>query len=123
VSTFGELFEQAEQEIRAHIESAAAEFTNYFVVQGAVLLASIGLWAQLCGKTDTDQRAMIEAPDKSSLEKVVEDLAEADDPEGVMASQLLTAVVNRPEFFMASMDSNSSRGRRGGTTLGIQGLR
>jgi hypothetical protein len=110
VSTFGELFEQAEQEIRAHIESAAAEFTNYFVVQGAVLLASIGLWAQLCGKTDTDQRAMIEAPDKSSLEKVVQDLAEADDPEGVMASQLLTAVVNRPEFFVASMDSNSSRG-------------
>jgi hypothetical protein len=41
---------------------------------------------------------MIDAPDKSSLEKVVEDLAEADDPEGVMASQLLTAVVNRPLF-------------------------
>jgi hypothetical protein len=40
VSTFGELFEQAEQEIRAPIESAAAEFTDYFVVQGAVLLAS-----------------------------------------------------------------------------------
>jgi hypothetical protein len=41
VSTFGELFEQAEQEIRTHIESATAEFTNYFVVQGAVLVASI----------------------------------------------------------------------------------
>jgi hypothetical protein len=109
VSTFGKLFEQAEQEIRAHIESAAAEFTNYFVVQGAVLLASIGLWAQLCGKTDTDQRAMIEAPDKSSLEKVVQDLAEADDPEGVMASQLLTAVVNRPEFFVAEVRHWASR--------------
>jgi hypothetical protein len=109
VSTFGELFEQAEQEIRAHIESAAAEFTNYFVVQGAVLLASIRLWAQLCGKTDTDQRAMIEAPDKSSLEKVVEDLAEADDPEGVMASQLLKAIVNRPEFFVAEVRHWASR--------------
>jgi hypothetical protein len=82
VSTFGELFEQAEQEIRAHIESAASEFTNYFVVQGAVLLASIRLWAQLCDKTENDERAMVESPDKSSLEKVVEDLADADDPEG-----------------------------------------
>jgi hypothetical protein len=64
VSTFGELFELAEQEIRAHIESAAADFTNYFVVQGAVLLASIRLWAQLCEKTETDERAMIESSDK-----------------------------------------------------------
>jgi hypothetical protein len=109
VSTFGELFEQAEQEIRAHIESAAPEFTNYFVVQGAVLLASIRLWAQLCGKTDTDQRAMIEAPDKSSLEKVVEDLAEVPDPEGVMASQLLKAIVNRPESFVAEVRHWASR--------------
>jgi len=108
VSTFGELFEQAEQEIRAHIESAAGEFTNYFVVQGAVLLASIRLWAQLCGKTATDQRAMIEA-DKSSLEKVVEDLAETADPEGVMASQLLKAIVNRPESFVAEVRRWASR--------------
>jgi hypothetical protein len=108
VSTFGELFEQAEQEIRADIESAAAEFTNYFVVQGAVLLASIRLWGQLCGKTATDQRAMIEA-DKSSLEKVVEDLAEAADPEGVMASQLLKAIVNRPESFVAEVRHWASR--------------
>ena len=103
MSTFGELFEQAEQEIRAHIESAAAEFTNYFVVQGAVLLASIRLWAQLCDKTETDERAMVESPDKSSLEKVVEDLAEAADPEGVMASQLLKAIINRPESFVAEV--------------------
>jgi hypothetical protein len=109
VSTFGELFEQAEQEIRAPIESAAAEFTDYFVVQGAVLLASIRLWGQLCGKTDTDQRAMIEAPDKSSLGKVVEDLAEAADPEGVMASQLLKAIVNRPESFVAEVRHWASR--------------
>jgi hypothetical protein len=46
---------------------------------------------------------MIEAPDKSSLEKVVEDLAEAPDPEGVMASQLLKAIVNRPESFVAEV--------------------
>jgi hypothetical protein len=109
VSTFGELFEQAEQEIRAHIESAAAEFTNYFVVQGAVLLASIRLWAQLCEKTEADQRAMIESPDKSSLEKVVEDLAGSGDPEGVMASQLLKAIVNRPQPFVAEARRYASR--------------
>jgi len=101
VSTFGELFELAEQEIRAHIESAAADFTNYFVVQGAVLLASIRLWAQLCEKTETDERAMIESSDKSSLEKVVEDLAGSGDPEALMASQLLQAIVNRPQPFVA----------------------
>ncbi|HEX6759520.1 MAG TPA: helix-turn-helix domain-containing protein [Propionibacteriaceae bacterium] len=109
MSTFGELFEQAEQEIRAHIESAAAEFTNYFVVQGAVLLASIRLWAQLCEKTETDERAMVESPDKSSLERVVEDLAETGDPEGVMASQLLKAIVNRPESFVAEVLHCASR--------------
>jgi len=101
VSTFSELFELAEQEIRAHIESAAADFTNYFVVQGAVLLASIRLWAQLCEKTETDERAMIESSDKSSLEKVVEDLAGSGDPEALMASQLLQAIVNRPQPFVA----------------------
>jgi hypothetical protein len=121
VSTFGELFEQAEQEIRAHIESAPAEFTNYFVVQGAVLLASIRLWAQLYEKTEADERAMIESSEKSSLEKVVEDLAEAADPEGVMASQLLKAIVNRPESFVAevrhwaSMTSAAGTGERRST--------
>jgi hypothetical protein len=109
VSAFGELFEQAEQEIRAHIEPAAAEFINYFVVQGAVLLASIRLWVRLCEKTENDERAMVEAPDKSWLEKVVEDLAAADDREGVMASQLLKAIVNRPEFFVAEVRHWASR--------------
>ena len=86
MSTFGELFEQAEQEIRAHrVRSCGVHFS--FVVQGAVLLASIRLWGQLCGKTATDQRAMIEA-DKSSLEKVVKDLAEAADPEGVIVQPI-----------------------------------
>ena len=101
MSTFGELFEQAEQEIRAHIEPATPEFTDYFVVQGAVLLASIRLWVELCEKTEADERAMVESPDKGSLEKVVDDLAETVDPEGVMASQLLNAIVNRPRPFLA----------------------
>jgi hypothetical protein len=115
VSTFGELFEQAEQEIRAHIESAAAESTNYFVVQGAVLLASIRLWAQLYEKTEADERAMIESSDKGSLEEVVEDLAEAADPEGVMASQLLKAIGNRPESFVAEVRHWASRAFADGT--------
>ena len=109
MSTFGELFEQAEQEIRAHIESAAADLTNYFVVQGAVLLASIRLWAQLCEKTEADERALIESSDKSSLEKVVEDLAGSGDPEALMASQLLQAIVNRPQPFVSEARHWASR--------------
>jgi len=62
-----------------------------------VLLASIRLWVQLCGKTDTDHRAIIEAPDKSSLEKVVKDLAEADDPEGVMPANCLRPLWSCPD--------------------------
>jgi hypothetical protein len=93
----------------AHIESAAAEVTNYFVVQGAVLLASIRFWAQLCEKTEADERALIESSDKRSLEKVVEDLPETGDPEGVMASQLLQAIVNRPQAFVAEARHWASR--------------
>ena len=109
MSTFGELFEQTEKEIRAHIESATPEFTDYFVVQGAVLLASIRLWVELCEKTETDERAIVESSDKSSLEKVLEDLAETADPEGVMASQLLKAIVNRPQLFVAEARHCASR--------------
>jgi hypothetical protein len=50
------------------------------------------------------------------MEKVVEDLAEAADPEGVMASRLLKAIVNRPEFFVAEVRHWASRafaGRKG----------
>ena len=71
MSTFGELFEQAEQDIRANLRSSVSDVTNYYVTQGSVLLASVRLWAQLYEKTDADVRAKIEHADRSSLQKVV----------------------------------------------------
>jgi hypothetical protein len=52
VSTFGELKELAEQEIRAHIRSTSwdsthhfvVDSTNYFVDHGAGLLAALRVW-------------------------------------------------------------------------------
>jgi hypothetical protein len=72
--TLRERFEQGEIDIDPDDDKLAAQ------------LGSIK-WVELCEKTETDERAMVESPDKSSLVKVVEDLAETADPEGVMASQ------------------------------------
>jgi hypothetical protein len=52
MSTFGELVVEADQDIRAHIRSSVSDVTNYFVVQGAVLLAAIRLWSEI-GEKDS----------------------------------------------------------------------
>ena len=77
MSIFIELYEQAEQDIRANLRSAVSEDTNYYVKQGALLLAAVRLWAQLYEKTDADVQAKIEHADRSSLEKVAGDLTES----------------------------------------------
>jgi hypothetical protein len=56
VSTFNELIVEAEQAIRARIDSEADEHTGYFVAQGAVLLACLRYWAQIEGRTDAEVR-------------------------------------------------------------------
>jgi hypothetical protein len=109
VSTFIELYEQAEQDIRANLRSAVSEDTNYYVKQGALLLASVRLWAQLYEKTDADVQAKIESPDRISLEKVVGDLTESGDSEALMAGQLLQAIANRPQPFVFEVARCASR--------------
>jgi len=52
---------------------------NYFVALGAVLVASVRLWVQVCEKTDTDVRRAIESADEASLENVAEELVENGD--------------------------------------------
>jgi hypothetical protein len=60
VSTFDELREQAEREIRAHIRSTSSDSThhfvvdstNYFVDHGAGLLAALRVWGESRRKTD-----------------------------------------------------------------------
>jgi hypothetical protein len=109
VSTFGELFEQAEQDIRANLRSSVSDVTDYYVTQGSVLLASVRLWAQLYEKTDADVQARIEHADRSSLEKVAGDLTESGDSEALMAGQLLQAIANRPQPFVFETAHCASR--------------
>jgi hypothetical protein len=89
VSTFSELKDQAEQEIRAHIGSASPDFahhfvmdsTNYFVDHGAGLLAALRVWGKSRRKTDADLRALIDLADAVTLENVAEVLAHNHDPD------------------------------------------
>jgi hypothetical protein len=101
VSTFTELKDQAEQEIRAHIrstslDSAAHHFvvdsSNYFVEHGAVLLAALRLWAQPRQKTDGDLLALIDSANAATLQNIAEELAENRDPDELHASVQLEGI-------------------------------
>jgi hypothetical protein len=94
VSTFIELREQAEQEIRAHIWFTSSDSshhfvvdsTNYFVEHGAVLLAALRLWAEPRQKTDADLRALIASANAATLENIAEELAKSHSPDELHAS-------------------------------------
>jgi hypothetical protein len=100
VSTFIELKEQAEQDIRAHIpnpssdstEHFVADITNYFVEHGAVLLAALRLWAEPRQKTDADLRALIDSANAATLENIAEELAKNRDPDELHASVQLEGI-------------------------------
>jgi hypothetical protein len=100
VSTFSELKEQAEQDIRAHIRSTSSnsthhfvvDSTNYFVEHGAVLLAALRLWAEPRQKTDADLRALIDSANTATLEDIARELAENRDPDELHASVQLEGI-------------------------------
>jgi hypothetical protein len=100
VSTFSELREQAEQDIRAHIRSTPSDSTHHFVVDstnylvehGAVLLAALRLWAEPRQKTDADLRALIDSANAATLENIAEELAEGRDPDELHASVQLEGI-------------------------------
>jgi hypothetical protein len=104
VSTFSELKEQAEQEIRAHIPSRSSDSThhfvldstNYFVDHGAGLLAALRVWGESRRKTDADLRALIDSADAATLENIAEVLAHSHDPDELHASVQLEAVAFAP---------------------------
>jgi hypothetical protein len=104
VSTFSELKEQAEQEIRAHIPSRSSDSThhfvldstNYFVDHGAGLLAALRVWGEFRRKTDADLRALIDSADAATLENIAEVLAHSHDPDELHASVQLEAVAFAP---------------------------
>jgi len=104
VSTFSELKEQAEQEIRAHIPSRSSDSThhfvldstNYFVDHGAGLLAALRVWGESRRKADADLRALIDSADAATLENIAEVLAHSHDPDELHASVQLEAVAFAP---------------------------
>src|SRR5215213_7428553 len=92
MSTFIELREQAEQQIRAHIRSTSSDSTNHFVEHGAVLLAALRLWAEPKQKTDADLRALIDSANAATLDNIAEELAENHDPDELHASVQLEGI-------------------------------
>jgi hypothetical protein len=104
VSTFSELKEQAEQEIRAHIRSTSSgsrhrfvvDSTDYFVDHGAGLLAALRVWGESRRKTDADLRALIDSADGATLENIAEVLAHTHDPDELHAIVQLEAIAFAP---------------------------
>ena len=104
MSTFTELREQAEQEIRAHIWSTSSDSThhfvmdstNYFIEHGAVLLAALRLWAGPRQKTDADLRALIDSANAGTLENIAEELAKSHSPDELHASVQLEGIAYAP---------------------------
>jgi hypothetical protein len=109
MSTFAELRVEAERDIRAHIRRAGGDTTNYFVAQGAVLVASVQLWAQICKKTDTDARRAIESADEGSLQNVAEELVENGDADAWAAGQLLQHIADRPAWLLLETSQYATR--------------
>jgi hypothetical protein len=104
VSTFIELREQAEQDIRANIQSASPDSTHHFVVDstnysvehGAVLLAALRLWAGPRQKTDADLRALIDSANAATLDNIAEQLAQSNTPDELLASVQLEGIAYTP---------------------------
>jgi hypothetical protein len=104
VSTFIELRDQAEEDIRAHLRSASSDsahhfvvdHTNYFVDHGAALLAALRVWAEPRGKTDADLRALIDSANAATLESIANVLAHSHDPDELHASVQLEGIAFAP---------------------------
>jgi hypothetical protein len=104
MSTFTELKDQAEKQIRAHIGSMSSDSshhfvvdsTNYLVEHGAVLLAALRLWGEPRQKTDGDLRALLDSANAATLENIAEELAEKRDPDELHASVQLEGIAYAP---------------------------
>ncbi|MFL6044885.1 MAG: hypothetical protein ACJ72M_07200 [Propionibacteriaceae bacterium] len=104
MSTFIELKEQAEQDIRAQIqrpssdsaEHFVADTTNSLVERGAVLLAALRLWAEPRHETDADLRALIDSASARTLVIIARDLAESHNPDELHASVQLEGIAYEP---------------------------
>jgi hypothetical protein len=104
VSTFSEFREQAEQDIRAHIQSTSPDYThpfvmdstNYLAEHGAALLGALRLWAEHRHMRDADLRALLDLANAMTLENIANQLAKSRDPEELLASVQLQGVAFAP---------------------------
>ena len=104
MSTFIELRDQAEQEIRAHLRSSSPDSahhfvmdsTNSFVEHGAILLAALRLWAVPRHETDADLLALIDSASARTLVNIARELAESRDPDELHASVQLESIAYEP---------------------------
>jgi len=104
VSTFIELKDEAEQQIRAHIRSTSSESahhfvvdsTNYFVEHGAALVAALRVWAVPRQKSDADLRALMDLASPTTLLNIARRLAQGHSPNELLASVQLEAIAYAP---------------------------
>jgi hypothetical protein len=104
VSTFIELRDQAEEEIRAHLRSSSPDSahhfvmdsTNYYVEHAAVLLAALRLWAAPRHETDADLLALIDSASARTLVNIARELAESHGPDELHASVQLEGIAYEP---------------------------
>jgi hypothetical protein len=96
VATLRELTEEAEEDRRAHIRSAASDDTNYFVSQAADLLAALRLWANTQQRTDADIRSLVDSRSATMLKNIATELAEGGGDDELEASRRLQGIAYGP---------------------------
>jgi hypothetical protein len=104
VSTLSELREQAEKDIRAHIQSTSPDSTHHFVMDstnylvdhGAALLGALRLWAEHRHMTDADLRALLDLANAMTLRNIANQLAQSRDAEELLASVQLEGIAFAP---------------------------
>jgi hypothetical protein len=96
VATLHELTQQAEQEIRAHIRSAEADDTDYFVSQAADLLAALRLWADTQQRTAADVESLVDAENATMLKNIATELGQGGGDDSLEASRRLEGIAYGP---------------------------
>jgi hypothetical protein len=95
VTALDELTEQAEQDIRAHVESAVSNDID-LVEQAADLLAALRLWADAQHRTDDDVREAVEAASGTMLKNIATELHEGGGDDALEASRRLEGIAYSP---------------------------
>jgi hypothetical protein len=110
VATLRELTEEAEEDRRAHIRSAASDDTNYFVSQAADLLAALRLWANTQQRTDADIRSLVDSRSATMLKNIATELAEGGGDDELEASRRLQGIAYGPSDRLSEIFDFAQKG-------------